>query len=193
MNLKKAIAFTLAELLITLSVLGLISALTLPTVYSSLKNKRDAATYKETFMMIQNVMHEGQMEGILDESITDTELLDYLTSKLNITEKTSSTCGWAPSGISPGAFGCARGGFKLTNGVWVGSVTADPVGYCWLYVDINGAEGPNEPGQDMAEWNMSLDPAFLATDLSPRKFAKGRLQPHIDYYAMHDRMFGHGT
>ncbi|MFM7390680.1 MAG: type II secretion system protein, partial [Vampirovibrionales bacterium] len=55
--------FTLSELLISLAVLGLISALTLPSIFNSVSQSQHKAKMKETIQVLQDVMYTGYMNG----------------------------------------------------------------------------------------------------------------------------------
>jgi prepilin-type N-terminal cleavage/methylation domain-containing protein len=61
-------AFTLSELLISLSALGLIMALTLPNVFNAVESQRKRAIFKETHNVIQN----AHMAAVMDGSLTST-------------------------------------------------------------------------------------------------------------------------
>ncbi|MFM7390177.1 MAG: type II secretion system protein [Vampirovibrionales bacterium] len=80
--------FTLSELLVSLAVLGLISALTLPSIFNSVSQSQLKATQKETIQILQDVMHQGFMNGdfagFTDWTFDSTSdpIVQYFTSKL---------------------------------------------------------------------------------------------------------------
>jgi prepilin-type N-terminal cleavage/methylation domain-containing protein len=55
--------FTLSELLISLSVLGLISSLTLPQVFNSVNNSKRKAVFKETLNMLNVMAQDASNNG----------------------------------------------------------------------------------------------------------------------------------
>ncbi|XVJ51894.1 MAG: type II secretion system protein [Vampirovibrio sp.] len=61
-NLKKR-GFTLAELLVSVGVLGLISALTLPQLYISQEKIKKKAAFKEAFNTLSNAYHIASLNG----------------------------------------------------------------------------------------------------------------------------------
>ena len=46
---KKILAFTLAEVLITLGIIGIIAAMTIPTLMSKIQERRYTTQYKKIF------------------------------------------------------------------------------------------------------------------------------------------------
>jgi prepilin-type N-terminal cleavage/methylation domain-containing protein len=60
-------AFTLSELLVSLSVLGLIAALTLPSIFNSISTARTKAVGKEAIQVITTLVTEGLMNGDIAE------------------------------------------------------------------------------------------------------------------------------
>ena len=71
-SLKRKSAFTLAEVLITLGVIGVVAALTLPTLVQNYKEKILINKIKRTYSNIQNAIIMAQKEN---ESIGDNSVL----------------------------------------------------------------------------------------------------------------------
>jgi prepilin-type N-terminal cleavage/methylation domain-containing protein len=74
--------FTLSELLISLSVLGLISALTLPSVFNAVKKQKDKAIVREGFNTMVNVSTDSYNEGAVTSATT---YIDYVKKNMNVT------------------------------------------------------------------------------------------------------------
>ena len=76
-------AFTLAELLITLGIIGVVAALTLPTLITNYKNKEYATRAKRTYSLINQAIQKyqadagvaGDVSGLFDTSKTSAEVL----------------------------------------------------------------------------------------------------------------------
>jgi prepilin-type N-terminal cleavage/methylation domain-containing protein len=127
--------FTLSELLISLSVLGLISALTLPAVFNAVEQQKRKALLKETLhdiqVMIQAVAARGQ---------GNINTIDLFPRELSVTE-----CK-ADLGL-PGVVAPEIGGCIFLNGVYVygmnGTTKIDGIG-----LDYNGIAPPNLTGRD---------------------------------------------
>ena len=99
---RKRVAFTLAEVLITLGIIGVVSALTLPSVVAKFQQKSFSTAFKKEYSTLNNainmVVYEQDtrdcyqsikyVDGIVayDEVVTDcTPLKKGLISKLNLT------------------------------------------------------------------------------------------------------------
>jgi prepilin-type N-terminal cleavage/methylation domain-containing protein len=123
-------AFTLSEVLISLSILGLISALTLPGVYNTVNKTRNEAIFKETYNALQTVVRNG-----IDNGIDGTTMPNYLRDNLSYTRysATDLTEGWVFPNYK-------AGGFMLANGAVVNFYN-EPTPF--FFVDLNGTAGPN--------------------------------------------------
>jgi len=82
--------FTLAEVLITLGVIGVVSALTIPTIISNIQDKQHRAKWKKEFSVIQNAYRLVLDEGIdvtkdrpYGNWFTD-EFINSIRDKLNV-------------------------------------------------------------------------------------------------------------
>jgi prepilin-type N-terminal cleavage/methylation domain-containing protein len=74
--------FTLSELLVSLSVLGLIAAFAIPSILAGVANNSKKALLKEAFNFISNGIREGVDMG----QLRTTNDLTYFQSKLNATK-----------------------------------------------------------------------------------------------------------
>ena len=175
-SMKKG--FTLAEVLITLGVIGVVAALTLPSVIAKYKNIQYVSMLKKNYTEISQVLVQIEAENgpileLLNEISPNDFMKDYLYPKLNgakFYEKQGSF-DWSMCGST------SRTGYK-----WRGSnkqrITSGPFpvtnsnsvmlnnGACiliWrsgssslLTVDINGPSGkPNIMGYDLHKFNIT--------------------------------------
>ena len=62
--LKTRAAFTFAEVLITLGVIGVVAVLTLSIVIQNIQNKQNIAKWKKEYSVINNVFNEVAADGI---------------------------------------------------------------------------------------------------------------------------------
>ncbi|MFM7389501.1 MAG: type II secretion system protein [Vampirovibrionales bacterium] len=108
--------FTLSELLISLAVLGLISALTLPTIFNTVSEQRSKAGLKEAITAFQSIAKEGVDDGSIYSKAT---FIDALKLKLNFVEHRTTACTEIfhlnHSGYSASMHDC----FILPNGIMV--------------------------------------------------------------------------
>ena len=78
--MKKLFGFTLAEVLVTLGIIGVVAALTTPTLVSNVKNKSYAAVLKSTIGDLENAfasaMAQEGVESIFETSISKGNLIN---------------------------------------------------------------------------------------------------------------------
>ena len=60
-------AFTLAETLITLGIIGVVAAITIPNLITKLTNDRNSAMLKEDYSILQNVLRKAYEDGAIAE------------------------------------------------------------------------------------------------------------------------------
>jgi type II secretory pathway pseudopilin PulG len=120
-------------------VLGLIAALSLPSIFNAVKTQRDKAVFKEAFNAIQNATYNAKMNG--ETRVSD--IVTYVNS--------SKTC--ATRFDTEGCFTVLGSNRAIDAGVMLstGAVWVDLDIYVhdsWTILDINGNEGPNTDGID---------------------------------------------
>ena len=69
----RELAFTLAEVLITLGVIGIVAAMTLPTLISNHKNKVTISKLKKVYAEIQQTILQAENESYFFRDINDAE------------------------------------------------------------------------------------------------------------------------
>ena len=160
-------AFTLAEVLITLTIIGVIAAITIPNLMQTWKKHEVEVRLKEAYSILSNALKMAQVETDLMDNMN---LLPYLkyddmcvghddsnifpqykncrtNSKLFQKEYCSgSTC--------MGLYGWWYYAFALKNGMILyistgADSTRNKRGYLSIYIDINGDKGPNKHGIDL--------------------------------------------
>ncbi len=67
-------AFTLAEILITLAIIGIVAAMTIPTLITKLKNQRTEAILKEDYSILQQMMISANDEGAIENLAKDNNM-----------------------------------------------------------------------------------------------------------------------
>ncbi len=168
LNLKKA-AFTLAETLITLTIIGVIAALTIPTLISKYQKHTYVVGLKKAYSQLQNAFKmipitQGCSPGDFDcAGWNDNKNIDgqefngnisnkraYLLSKQFKINKlcyygsTDEICRKASNIVDDGA---SRAYFFTNDGmIWNG--------YSYI-VDVNGFKGPNQIGRDIFRFRIT--------------------------------------
>ena len=166
----KSAAFTLAEVLVTLGIIGVVSAMTVPTLMQNYQRQ----SYVTQLHKVYN-----EMSQVFQQMMTDRNALNLKeTGLLNTTEQATETfknylkvvqdCGnnFSPcfaseyhsttgSSIKTVEANWWSSSFVLADGAAIGlhgliDYSAGNVSYPYgyMYVDINGAKGPNITGRD---------------------------------------------
>lgn len=160
--MKKRNAFTLAEVLITLGIIGVVAAMTIPSLIGHYRARVFESQLKKAYSTLQNLNMQLVGKDIspyedYDTSVSGSQILEKQTSDIasyingaelcdsskvskcsrkytNLTKKVSQHIGPISNKIS----------ILLPDGmiIWCGN-------YHWLFVDINGLKGPNITGYDL--------------------------------------------
>lgn len=167
-------AFTLAETLITLGIIGIVAAITIPNLIHTYQEKQTVAKLKETYSILQQAIrtaeeNEGELAGLgikYDEDGAKTianHLLPYLKVAIDCgVEDTENKC--VVSDKYKQLNGSERMGyssnknfykFVLLNGTAVYLRGADAISsyngknnIIGIYIDTNGKAKPNQWGRD---------------------------------------------
>ena len=110
----KFLAFTLAEVLITLGIIGIVAALTIPTVINSTQDKEFSAALKEFYSILEQaeLSMQGNNEAFLTPltSSTDNYNLSLLAKYINFSKLcyngAGSIYGLPSNAGTPAAIGC---------------------------------------------------------------------------------------
>ena len=165
--LKKP-AFTLAEVLITLGIIGIVAAMTLPTVINRANEKQWQVAYKKAYSTIQQAFLRAQENGeivdITSKSVVDgagyipaigenfKTLSKYIKTTKTCFDKNADECwecdkGQAGRGNAPDWLGCLKSSYAFidTSGIsWYLYSNIE-----WpILVDVNGFKNPNKLGKD---------------------------------------------
>lgn len=171
-----ASAFTLAEVLITLGIIGVVAALTIPTLVGNSEKQTIVSKVKEAYSILSQATQQvnsdcgGDISGCITSSTANNDnddnarfqVADNYKKKLSLSQDcTNATTGcfanvmykWldnsTPFANIYNANFLTNGKFILSNGM---SIAFDWNGlasdYFDIYVDINGTQGPNMLGKD---------------------------------------------
>lgn len=158
--MRKSLGFTLAEVLITLAIIGVVAAMTIPSVIV----RTNQQEFKSGFKKAVSVLNQAITMNIAIDSespadtTTATELFNYLTRRLNVIKTVATLSGGSNAGFytadgfrfevpkSPAsstgasfaAFACGNPAGGAVNNV--GTAVTTP---CLVLVDVNGDKTPN--------------------------------------------------
>ena len=181
MFIKMKKGFTLAEVLITLGIIGVVAALTIPTLISNNREKVYVTRLKATYSIFSEALKQASAEdgnpstwdlGGTATTESANKLYDHLKPYLKMagecdSGKNKKYCFY--DGVYKSLFdtdfiqqpktnyGYSRQG-QLQNGVafvfWTRGSCEDDTSCGALYVDINGEEPPNKAGVDYFNFNI---------------------------------------
>ena len=180
-TLKRA-AFTLAEVLITLGIIGVVAALTLPTLIQNHQKQVYVTQLKKAYSNINNALNKmAADEGVVDWNQTYCSSSFWVENDLEATKANYNECfdkvakqmkviNRKDYGVTSSADWC-KYGYDLDDGIDINSsasisnqetgmfTTPDGALYIFacsfstVFVDINGAaKGPNKGGRDFFEF-----------------------------------------
>lgn len=164
-------AFTLAEVLITLGIIGIVAAITIPIIINNSEKQKIVSGVKEDFSILAQATNSitndcgGDIAACISNPANGTasrgEVANLYKAKLSIAKDcTDGSSGCFPnliytrlnnaasgSNFEDGSYSNAR--FVLANGTsvtfgWNGAGSI----YFYVYFDINGTKGPNQYGKD---------------------------------------------
>ena len=157
--MNKKFAFTLSEVLVTMGIIGVISALTVPTLVNNYQRKAQALQFRKTVTDIGNavdmlITEEGKSKfsattyyNNLDGFVRD-KLKTIKTCSKDETNKCFANENYNTiNGAAGSAFTCEGNSYVL----------ASPAAICMtksgtsvkVNIDVNGQDGPNIGGRDM--------------------------------------------
>ncbi len=180
---KKVFAFTLAETLIVMGVIGVVAALTLPNLNSSTNNKEKVAKLQKIYQNLEDALGRataiyGPIEEWNDTSKIDSKLALRLSEFLKITKSCTGAGGNAcfinpqgdsfpifnqyilADGSSINVYGTSK--FSMASNSAPGDAPERNV-YGYIFVDLDGAQkGKNHGGYDIFNFyvtNQGIVPA----------------------------------
>ncbi len=194
--MKKFNAFTLAEVLITLGIIGVVAAMTMPTLMNSTNGAQYKTAYKKALSVLSqavvlNVALDdydlSQATDTTGSTSTDvTSLYALFTNRMNVVKDDdgTGTATWTTN-VSNVKFGPGSGNFTLyfndgitftfpKAGADAGNCTegnkTTTEHKCYGVIDVNGEKNPNKVVNcDKKDWNAGGDDCVVTnpTDIYP--------------------------
>lgn len=162
----KSAGFTLAEILITLGIIGVVAALTIPVIMQNIQTNQYKVAYKKAYTVLTNALMSASANNLLEYATASyapehwrnfATIMSYIkTQKTCLNYNGSGSVGDNTQCWQSGAEGwnMAAGGYPST----VDMTAIDMSGMTWglcalgygaLYaVDTNGFKEPNQMGKD---------------------------------------------
>ncbi|MBR1754105.1 type II secretion system protein, partial [bacterium] len=184
----KKCAFTLAEVLITLGIIGVVAALTIPTLMQKTNQKETVSKVKKAYSVLSSavslaIAHDGTVDkwGIAsDDSVSANLIGGKIIPYLNIVKDCGnefSDCFY--NGEYKDLNGVFGANYSSHGGIYYNVLLSDGTammfrttkddcqnnGACIkVYVDINGTKGPNYRGKDMFIFDIYANKVVPAGD-----------------------------
>lgn len=140
---NKKSGFTLAEVLVTLMIIGVIAAMTIPSLMQSTAQQEFRAAFKKAVSMInQAVTLNYALDGRDATDYSQTNFIHLMTQRLNVMSMDGANAMYTADGMWFKTY-------QTVGGISSGSAcnannTATPQAICSVVVvDVNGQKGPN--------------------------------------------------
>jgi len=205
----KRFAFTLAEVLITLGIIGVVAAMTIPGLIAKYQDQATVSQLKETYSILtQSIKMAEEEYGELDswDAERDEAGANILGAKLKPFMKIALDCGTTDSNNScidsDTIYQRLNGSnfpedFKsnyfyklaLNNGSLVfldRASETEPDSYIFIYVDTNGKSKPNRAGYDLFEFSYKKGIGLLPSG-NPQVASNS-----YKYYCSNRSQYGYG-
>ena len=146
MTKQKENGFTLAEVLITLVIIGIIAAITVPVMMANHRKTETAARLKKFYSTLSNAIRLAEIDNGTTLSEWGNTAFDYVVNYLNITEKDEDNDKYILTDGTTLTIGKASMG-----GVWTEGAPGPGPEQAYatmLTFDTNGDKKPNEIGRD---------------------------------------------
>ena len=156
--------FTLAEVLVTLGIIGIVAVVTMPTIVTNVQKKSFVTQLHKVYSDVSNVMKKYLSDEKV-ENLSETDLYAGITSDqsffkqyFNIAKDCGTGTGCFATSYSALANenmtffpNTATGYYKviLSSGASLGLRKNTGSNYSTLIVDVNGLKGPNKSGRDL--------------------------------------------
>lgn len=148
-NVRHQHGFTLSEVLISIVLLAVVAAFTLPKILQNIADAQEKSVFKDTFSTLSQTFYNGVLSGELD----DASLVSYMQSHINAlrtcTDSMAEGCYTVPINLGSAGWNNMPG-ILLPNGafIWIwGTPQNDKIRT--MCVDFNGMQLPNIIQQDI--------------------------------------------
>ena len=176
------LAFTLAEVLITLGIIGVVSAMTLPSVIHKYKIKSLETSFKKSYSLLSQALLKMKADDVyLDKNVGGNNNATFqqyfkIINKYNIGSRDLTHLGYKNSefmdhsdSIGFNQSGHQNGAFVVNNGMIIfqfvtWATNSDNSPNMEFIIDTNGFKGPNKFGYDVFYFQIAPDNKLLPSD-----------------------------
>lgn len=190
--------FTLAEVLITLGIIGVVAALTLPTVITNYKKKETVTKLKKGYTTINNALNyaraqygdpelweiNSQKDIQTSSEFTAKYLIPYMNVIKSCNNSISGDCAYNARSLKNTPLDWSNyTRFILNDGtlILVSALQNPPTHtfpkLIYVHIDINGLKKPNKKGIDLFDYAVVLETTENMYKPTGRLNASGQSQP----------------
>ena len=175
LNIKKRKGFGMAETLVALLFIGVVCAMTIPSLLRNSQKEQTVASLLKVFGTFNEVYKRSQVDNGLGETWAnnsndewwDTYINPYLSTTKQCTYSNRFQC-WAQDAkfLDGTDFYTATTGFTrsliLRDGMLVCYICVSGDNYAIIFVDVNGFKKPNVVGKDIFRINIFFRKGYVA-------------------------------
>ncbi len=184
--MTKRLGFTLAEVLITLGIIGVVAAMTMPTLLNSTQGAQYKTAYKKALSVLsQAVVLNIALDdyGLADTTTAgtgDSTIYSLFRNRMNVVKTTTST--YSISGVEANSSG--NYAFFFNDGISLSfpqaTVSCTDSNPCKGFIDVNGEKAPNK--KVTCDSNTSGDDCVVSnpTDVYPIVMYDQSILPNSD-------------
>ena len=191
----KRTAFTLAEVLITIGIVGVVASLTMPSLIANYQKQQVVTQLKREYNVISNALRAAQADyGDYEEwelgqagtiqsasDFADNYLLPYLSVLKKCGTETSGECTYEYTALngSSGRSLAKYSRFILNDGAMIFVSTSSTSVFpklVYINIDINGNKKPNKMGKDLFVFATTLETTQDIYKPTGRLTANGQTQ-----------------
>ena len=155
--------FTLSEVLITLVIVGIVAAITVPLIYASYTKEVTVQKLKKAYVTVCEIVKLSELDNgpLKDWEFDKTTNIEgvnsdffkkyfepYIVGMKKYGTNTSDKVAYPVNNIDGKYIFNILTWYILSDGTSV-SMFSDGTDYCWIFVDINGSNNPNSLGKDI--------------------------------------------
>jgi len=143
---KPTKGFTLAEVLVTLAIIGVVATLTIPSFVTNSNQQKYIASLKKTISTLNGALitniAENEEDASSSDITSDATLAAFFSPRLNVLKDNGSGSLWLTDGtrLSFTKLGGSPGCTNIQN-----PTSFNPIlpGACYVIIDVNGDKKPN--------------------------------------------------
>jgi prepilin-type N-terminal cleavage/methylation domain-containing protein len=169
--------FTLAEILITLTIIGIVAAVTVPSLVNNTGDAQIATGVKNVYQILSEATEKLEMDtegnGMNTNDLENSysSVLKIMSSGINIFPDSTYKAYKSSLILSSDVPKSTDKALILNNGAYIafsGSSTCGTTSPgCNAWVDINGRKSPNMLGRDLVKFYIYKDPSTGSYEINP--------------------------